>query len=400
VSIERAPKGSKGLPWSVRWRDENGNNRRRRVATKRAAEKLDEKVKDLKALGELHTLDEAPKGTMTLHEYTFDVWWPEYAEVHLADETRAVYATQLDLRIIPRWGKRQLRELRPGPIEAWVGQMRRQGVGDPTIIKTLAVFRAILKRAERDEEIERNPIPLVAKPKQKTTRAPRPIPPLQVEQLRARLLDPPRLRDRRGRLVPLRDPRLRMMDATLVALLAYAGPRPESEALPLRWDQIGRSTITFRATKSGTVVERETRLLRPLARDLAEWRLRSFGSGPGALVFPSASGELWTGDDWDNWRERIFRPAAIAVGCRKTVIPRDLRGSFASLLIWEGRDVLEVAPQLGHSATTCLDYYGREFKEFAGLEKRPAEEIIAEAREQVARGGVPTEYPAAGGGSA
>jgi site-specific recombinase XerC len=80
-----------------------------------------------------------------------------------------VYATQLDLRIIPKWGKKQLRELRAGPIEAWVGQLRRQGVGDPTIIKTLTVFRAILKRAERDEEIERNPIPLVAKPKQKTT---------------------------------------------------------------------------------------------------------------------------------------------------------------------------------------------------------------------------------------
>jgi site-specific recombinase XerC len=400
VSVERAPKGSKGLPYSVRWRDENGRNRRRRFASKRAAEKFDERVKDLRASGELHLLDETPRGTVTLLEYTWDVWWPEYAEVHLGEETRAVYATQLDLRILPKWGRKQLRELRAGPIEAWVGQLRRQGVGDPTIIKTLTVFRAILKRAERDEEIERNPIPLVAKPKQKTMRAPKPIPPLQVERLRARLLDPPRERDRRGRLVPVRDPRLRMMDATLVSLLAYAGPRPESEALPMRWEQIGRATITFRATKSGKVLERETRLLRPLARDLAEWRLRSFGSGPDELVFPSAAGEQWSGDDWDNWRERIFRPAAIAVGCRKTVIPRDLRGSFASLLIWEGKDVLQVAPQLGHSAQTCLDYYGREFEEFAGLEKRPAEDVIAEAREQVARGDVPTEYPAAEGGPA
>jgi site-specific recombinase XerD len=399
VSVEKA-KGTGGLPYSVRWRDENGRNRRRRFASRRAAERFDERVKDLKASGELHTLDEVPKGTVTLEEYTHDVWWPEYAEVHLVDETRANYATQLDLRILPKWGKRQLRELRPAPIEAWVGQLRRQGVGDPTIIKTLAVFRAILKRAERDEEIERNPIPMVAKPKQKTTRAPQPIPPLQVEQLRARLLEPPRERDRIGRLIPLRDARLRMMDATLVSLLAYAGPRPESEAIPLRWEQIGRQTITFRATKSGRVVERETRLLRLLARDLAEWRLRSFGSSPGDLVFPSAAGGPWSGDDWDNWRDRIFHPAAVAVGCRATVIPRDLRGSFASLLIWEGKDVLEVAPQLGHSAATCLDYYGREFKEFAGLEKRPAEDVIAEARETVSRGGVPTGYPAAHGGPA
>jgi integrase len=237
---------------------------------------------------------------------------------NLGDETRAVYATQLDLRIIPKWGRSSCASCAPGPIEAWVGQLRRQGVGDPTIIKTLTVFRAILKRAERDEEIERNPIPLVAKPKQKTMRAPKPIPPLQVELLRARLLDPPRERDRRGRLVPVRDPRLRMMDATLVSLLAYAGPRPESEALPMRWEQIGRAHDHLPRDE-----EREGRRARdaaaaPAGRDLAEWRLRSFGSGPDDLVFPSAAGEQWSGDDWDNWRERIFRPAAIAVGCRET----------------------------------------------------------------------------------
>jgi hypothetical protein len=45
-----------------------------------------------------------------------------------------------------------------------VATLRKQGVGDPTILKTLTVFRSILKRAERDEEIARNPIPLVAKP--------------------------------------------------------------------------------------------------------------------------------------------------------------------------------------------------------------------------------------------
>jgi hypothetical protein len=45
------------------------------------------------------------------------------------------------------------------------------GVGDATILKTLTVFRAILKRAERDREIDRNPIPLVAKPKHAPKRA-------------------------------------------------------------------------------------------------------------------------------------------------------------------------------------------------------------------------------------
>jgi hypothetical protein len=159
--------------------------------------------------------------------------------------------------------------------------------------------RAILKRAERDREIDRNPIALVAKPKQEPKRAPRPIAPYLVERIRALMLDPPLRRDKRGRRVPVRDALWREMGATLVSVLAYAGPRPESEALPLTFDQIGRRTITFRATKCGVVVERETRLLEPLARDLRRWRLRCPPTDE-ELVFPSASGQRWNGSDWDN----------------------------------------------------------------------------------------------------
>ena len=56
---------------------------------------------------------------------------------------------------------------------AVTGLTHRQSYGDIfaiTCIKTLTVFRSILKRAERDEEIDRNPIPLVAKPRQLRTR--------------------------------------------------------------------------------------------------------------------------------------------------------------------------------------------------------------------------------------
>lgn len=261
-------------------------NRSRSFVTKKAADKFDRKIKDLRAAGELHRLDEQPRGTLTLHEYTYDVWWPEYAEVNLGDETRDNYATQLDLRIIPKWGTHPLRTLEPGPIEAWVSKLRKAGVGDATMLKTLTVFRAILKRAERDREIDRNPIPLVAKPKQQPKRAPRPIAPYLVERIRALMLKPPARRDKRGRRIPARDPVVREMDAMMVSLLAYSGPRPESEALPLTFEQIGRRTITFKATKSGVVVERDTRLLEPLARDLRRWRLWCPPTKDG-LVFPS-----------------------------------------------------------------------------------------------------------------
>jgi integrase len=62
--------------------------------------------------------------------------------------------------------------------------------------------------------------------------------------------------------------------------------------------------------------------------------------------------------------------------------PYDLRHSFASLLIAEGRSVLEVA-QLGHAPTMTLDVYGHVLAELAGQPRRTAGELIAEARENV-----------------
>ena len=178
----------------------------------------------------------------------------------------------------------------------------------------------------------------------------------------------------------------------LVSLLAYSGPRPESEALPLAFEQIGRRTITFRATKSGVVVERETRLLEPLAHDLRRWRQRCPPSKDG-LVFPSSRGDaLERGSTGTTGASGSSSRLAASVGLPRDTRPRDLRGSFASLLIYEGVDVVELAPELGHSPATCLNYYARVFEEFKGLPRCPAVDVIREAREAVAAGDVPSRY--------
>jgi integrase len=53
-------------------------------------------------------------------------------------------------------------------------------------------------------------------------------------------------------------------------------------------------------------------------------------------------------------RRRVFEAAAERAG-RGRVRPYDLRHSFVSLLIAEGRSIVEVARQAGHSATMALD---------------------------------------------
>ena len=55
--------------------------------------------------------------------------------------------------------------------------------------------------------------------------------------------------------------------------------------------------------------------------------------------------------------------------------------------------MLEVAAQLGHKPSTCLDLFGRLFEEFDPARRRPAVEVIEEARSAVRAGAVPTEYP-------
>ncbi len=60
--------------------------------------------------------------------------------------------------------------------------------------------------------------------------------------------------------------------------------------------------------------------------------------------------------------------------------PYDMRHSFASLLIAEGRSIVEVGRQAGHSATMALDTYGHVFDELDGAERISAEQAIRKAR--------------------
>ncbi len=80
-------------------------------------------------------------------------------------------------------------------------------------------------------------------------------------------------------------------------------------------------------------------------------------------------------------------PGRLGAPCRavglKGARPYDLRHSFISLLIHEGRSVVEVARQAGHSPTMTLDVYAHAFDEFDIAERISAENQIAQARRNV-----------------
>jgi integrase len=139
--------------------------------------------------------------------------------------------------------------------------------------------------------------------------------------------------------------------------------------LALCWGHVrDRTILVERAVSLGEVKDTKTRahrgvrLLAPLQEDLREWRRSNGAPSDGALLFPSSQDRLWTKTDWDNWRRRAFDRACMAIalsGAR----PSDLRHSFASLLLHEGRSVMYVARQFGHDARLTLGTYGHVIDE-------------------------------------
>ena len=91
----------------------------------------------------------------------------------------------------------------------------------------------------------------------------------------------------------------------------------------------------------------------------------------------------WRTDDWNNWRNRRFFPAAERAGVGRPR-PYDLRHSFASLMVREQRtSVVELAEQLGHAPTMTLNTYAHVFAEHRRAEPLDANEWITRARAQV-----------------
>lgn len=355
--------------WRVRWHDATGAERSRTFDTRADAEAYEATVRLAKRGGELAALD---AGRETLAEFA-EQWWKVAAEPNLEVATLKTYACAWNRHALPRLGEHRLRDPTPAAIAAFRQDLERAGVGAAAVRKTLTMLQSMLRVAVEWGRIASNPVKATRKPRVGSQRAVRPLPPTTVEQLRAWLTS------HRG-----------VRDSTLVSVLAYAGLRPQ-EALALRWGNVRERTLLveeavaygqLKGQKTGRP-PRTVGLLQPVRQDLGEWRLAVGVPDEDAFLFPGASGDPWQLHDWQNWRRRIFAAAAQAVGLTDAV-PYDLRHSFASLLIHEGRlSVVEIAAQLGHSPTMTLNTYGHVIAELAEAEKVPAEELIRRARTEI-----------------
>jgi integrase len=371
MSIERLERQD-GVVWRVRWR-EGAHNRAKVLGRKRDAEAFDAEMRRRKRAGELV---ESTNAQMTLAELARE-WWQVYGVPNLARSTLESYAITWDRHVLPSIGGLQLRELTPQVLERYRGELAAAGVGLPTQRRVLVIVQGILQRAVEWGYIAANPARVVRKPAGRRRHVVRPMAPVVVERIRTHLLASDDLRS-----------------ATLVSVLAYAGVRP-GEALALTFGDLRQRTILVeRAASLGEVKETKTgrlrsvRLLPPLAKDLSAWRAACGTPGDETLIFPTASGGPWTQHQWRNWARNHFRPAATAAGV-EGARAYDLRHSFCSLLLYEGRTIVEVARQAGHAPSMSLDTYQHVMDELDGAERVPADEQIRRARARL----VPVSYP-------
>lgn len=343
--------------YEIRWLD-GGRHRQRTFTRKRDAQEAWNQIQRLKETGSLGLLT---AGEETLGEFA-DRWleWKTTTGKLSSPKSVRGYRWLLDKHIDPYLGGYKLSELRPRLLDAWQVELLNNGAGRTSVAKAGALLHGILKRAVALELIAANPAVYLEQPSHK--KAPvKPLTVAEIERARRALLDAGQVGD-----------------ATLVSVLAYAGLRPYNEALALGWEQVseGRLLIERKLVdgelKPGTKTDkaRSIRLLKSLADDLEDWR-SACGQPDSGLVFPRTDGDPWTEHDYGNWRSRTFSPLI-------STRPYDLRHTFASLLIWEGRPITYVAQQLGHSPQTCLTTYAHVID---GVEANaPAESAIEAAR--------------------
>ena len=231
-------------------------------------------------------------------------------------------------------------------IQAWVGQLYREGLAKSSMARKLAAARSFFRYLQRQGRVETNVAALVHNPRQER-RQPRI---LNREETRA-LLDA--TEQPRAASASPEAARLRSRDLALAELLYGSGLRI-SEALSLNVDDIGLAGGMARVMGKGGR-ERMAPLSDASVAALAAWlEDRPYlAAVDSQALFVGARGARL------NRREAARRIALLCreAGLAVTVSPHTLRHSFATHLLDAGADLRSVQELLGHKRLATTQRY-------------------------------------------
>lgn len=360
----------RGRGYTVRWRDEQGRQRKRTVLRKIDADRLRSEVEH-----QLHTgayVDPAA-GRVRFRDYA-EAW--RQAQVHRPNTAGRV-ASQLNRHVYPKLGGRPLAAVRPSDVQALAAQLSLN-LAPGSVRSVMSTVGAIFAAAVRDRAIGHDPTDGVKLPELPRKR----VVPLTVEQVNA-----------------LADAMPAAYRALVVTAAGTGVRQGEAFGLQVRdVDFLRRVVHVERQVQPhgvGPLKNRASHRSIPVGQvviDALADHLRQWPASGETFIFRTPDGRPPTRNTFNSvvWRPARERAGLPAVGFH------DLRHFHASALIRAGLSVKAVSERLGHgNAAMTLGTYAHLWPDDEDRSRQAIDDLF----QAKINPGVPTARPAAGGGS-
>jgi hypothetical protein len=400
-----------GIRWRARWYDETGERRAKAgFRTQRAAEHFEsDRDSDRRNM----RVADAVVRRSSLTVAGFFEWWAEHeGPEQVAPATYNSYTWAFNAHARPRIGNVPLTDLiaKPAILQRWrhdVRTARDRRTGKPLKPATVAgaekALSAILSSAMDEGHLPYNPMHAPSRRRRRRGRTAKLAEVVQAAEpisvvawcLLALVLE--RRSRRRDRLDARRD-------AAMVRVGFMAGLRMPSEVVGLRWMDVGEAGLAVSGRVSEGEWEATTKtyelrnvpLWAPLRDELVA--LRRVVGEMGAVArdeliwhLRDEDGRLvpWSPSTMNNWRGRIWRPAARLVAetwpeyeAMARAVPYDGRHAWVSICAAANLPLIMIAKHAGHSVTMTEKIYGKLILEQMGKEPASPEQQLADAMAQ------------------
>jgi len=240
---------------------------------------------------------------------------------------------------------KQLAELKPADVRAFMAARRAHGIGSRSLMRALAGTRAFARFLERNGKGRLGALAAVRAPKIAKS-LPRPLP----AGAATRLADPALFAG------DGQEPWIHARDAAVLALLYGSGLRI-SEALGVRRGEISAAAVQGMAALTVTGKGRKQRIV-PILPQVRKLIADYLALCPYEL--PS-EGPLFVGAKGGQLSPRIVQLAMArlrgALGLPESATPHALRHSFATHLLARGGDLRSIQELLGHASLATTQIY-------------------------------------------
>jgi integrase len=336
--------GPRGLRYKVVFLDSEGKQRTKNFESLKKAQGFQGNVRLKKSTSV--RIDPTP-GRVAVKDF----WKHFLTTAAIRPSTLAQYKTHGRLYILPALGDEQLQSVTKADIKVVLADLRSAGKGAATIRAVSKLLHRLFAVAIEEDRVAKNPASGVEVAKVEP-REPRFLTQDEVRRISRETPEPYR---------------------ALVLFLAWTGLRI-GEASALRVKNLDLVARTVRVVENSPEVggrkyigptktskPRTVRFGTGLAAILKA-HLSAYGAplDPESFVFTSPEGGQVR---QNNFRKRIFQPAAKRAGIDPVPTVHDLRHTAASLMARAGFSMREAQEQLGHSHTTMTDKYTHLFPE-------------------------------------